>query len=100
MEMQMSKVIATRELGNVLVSPTFARTLEPGDWLVNYQRAQTDEGTERAAYVVRISAQTSDRIYLVLQDRTGFKPWLAGYGINESIDRVVGSRADKAPISS
>jgi hypothetical protein len=91
----MSKVIKTRELGDVLVSPSFARTLTPGEWLVDYQRAQTPEGAERAAYVVGIHGRDEwmgeTRVYVVLQDRTGYKPWITSYEINETVDRVVGS---------
>lgn len=82
----MSKVINTDVMGPQLTGRVFARNLVPGDLFVS--------GTGRVIEV--LGAETAGEMVLVaLQSKAPSQvgAYQVNYGINQSVDRIVGSRS-------
>lgn len=85
----MSKVISTDVMGDQLTSRHFARNLIPGDLFVS--------GTGRVIEVLGTSESLTEGFVTITSKGKGTShlshPVTAPYGINQSVDRIIGSRS-------
>lgn len=87
----MAKIIKTDVMGDQLTSPIFARNLEPGDLFVS--------GTGRVIEVLGQEERLVDGFCTVVMRSKapsvaqGHGSYRIPYHINQSVDRIVGSRS-------